>query len=336
MNAIKTISLTKRYSKTAGYRDLMPFRKKEYITAADNINLEIEEGEFFGLLGPNGAGKTTFVKMVCCLVLPDSGTAEVFGRDIRKEEFHVRKEIGLVTADERSFYWRLTGRENLMFQAALYHMDKQKAQERITELLDMLGLSDRADVRFQNYSTGMRQKLAIARGMLHDPRILFVDEPTRSLDPASAQTVRQFIKEKVSGRGRTVILATHNLIEAEQLCDRLAIIAHGHVRALGSAPELRHLFKTKEICRLKIGHYPKSVIPDVCGLEGVADCAPVGKSNGIMNLEFRMMDRNVTLPRVMEKLVSSGVEIYDCQVKDMSLDEIFINALHTTPMEKAL
>ena len=127
-------------------------------------------------------------------------------------------------AEERSFFWRLTGRENLRFYAALYHLPRRQAEERISELLEMVGLAEEGDIRFQNYSTGMRQKLAIARGLLSQPRVLFVDEPTRSLDPVSAEAVRQFLKEKVASEGKTVVLATHNLVEAEQLCNRLAIM----------------------------------------------------------------------------------------------------------------
>jgi ABC-2 type transport system ATP-binding protein len=330
MDAIKTINLTKKFSRTSGYRDLLPFQKKKWVVATDNISLNIKEGEFFGLLGPNGAGKTTLVKLLCCLVIPNSGTAQIFGHDILKEEAEVKKLVGLVTADERSFYWRLTGRENLQFHAALYKLKKNEAEKRINELLVMLEMTDKADVRFQNYSTGMRQKLAIARGLLSGPRILFVDEPTRSLDPVSARNVRQFFKEKVSGMGSTVVLATHNLNEAEQLCDRLAIIAHGQVKALGSVPELRSVFQTKESCELKVGHFTESLIPWFCGIEGVIDCHLKSRQNGFSNLELRITNRTAVLPRILEAMVNNGIEVFDCKVRDLPLDEIFINAVHST------
>jgi len=328
MDAIKTFNLTKKFSRTTGYKDLLPFQKKKWVVANNNINLSIKDGEFFGLLGPNGAGKTTLVKLLCCLVIPNSGTAQVFGHDILKEEAEVKKLVGLVTADERSFYWRLTGRENLQFHAALYHIKKDQAAKRINELLDMLDMSEKADIRFQNYSTGMRQKLAIARGLLSGPRILFVDEPTRSLDPVSARNVRQFFKERVSGMGSTVILATHNLNEAEQLCDRLAIIAHGQVKALGSVPEMRSIFQTKESCELKLGHFSENLLSLVQSIEGVIDCQLKGRQNGFSNLELRITDRTSVLPRVMETMVNNSVEVFDCKVRDLPLDEIFINAVH--------
>jgi len=188
--AISTINITKRFPRTTGYRDLLPFRERKWVTAVEDISLDIEEGELFGLLGPNGAGKTTLIKLLCCLVLPNSGTAKVFGYDILKDEQAVKNLVGLVSAEERSFFWRITARENLRFFASLYRLSGRQSKERINELLNLVGLADEADIRFQNYSTGMRQKLAIARGLLGRPRVLFVGEPTRSLDPVSAQAVR--------------------------------------------------------------------------------------------------------------------------------------------------
>ncbi|MBN2134868.1 MAG: ABC transporter ATP-binding protein, partial [Acidobacteria bacterium] len=186
--AITSRNLTKIFPSTSGYRDLLPFRKRRYTTAVQDVSLNIKEGEFFGLLGANGAGKTTLIKLLCSLVIPTSGSAGIFGHDILKEEQAVKKLVGLVSSEERSFYWRLTGRENLEFFAALYHLDISQAGRRIDELLRIVGLDKHADVRFQGYSTGMRQKLAIARGLLSEPKILFVDEPTRSLDPVSARS----------------------------------------------------------------------------------------------------------------------------------------------------
>jgi len=327
MNAISTFGLTKWFQRTSGYRDLLPFRERKKVTAAEEISLDIKEGEFFGLLGPNGAGKTTLVKMLCCLVLPSSGTAKIFGYDILKEESKVKKLVGLVSAEERSFYWRLTGRENLQFYAALYHLSGQQARKRIDELLDLVELTDKADIRFQNYSTGMRQKLAIARGLLSEPKILFVDEPTRSLDPVSAQVVRRFFKERVVGEGKTVILATHNLIEAEQLCSRLAIIDRGRVKALGSVKELRALFQKQEKCELQVKHFSEAVWPLLGSIEGVTDCRPVGRQNGVLNLEIKITDRVSVLPRLLEVMVNSDVEVCDCQLTDLPLEEIFIHTL---------
>ena len=329
MTAIKTTNLTKLFPRTSGYRDLLPFNKRQWTKAVKGVNLDIEEGEFFGLLGPNGAGKTTLIKMLCCLVLPNSGTAQVYGHDILKEEQTVKNLVGLVSAEERSFFWRITGRENLQFYASLYSIPHKQAKVRIDELLDLVGLSDEANVRFQNYSTGMKQKLAIARGLLSEPRVLFVDEPTRSLDPVSAQAVRSFLREKVADEGKTVVLATHNLGEAEQLCDRLAIMDHGHVVALGSVKELRSLFQQYEGCELQVKNLSETILSKLRLIEGVVDCNITDKSNGLTNLELRISNRSAVLPQVLAIMVNGGVDIHNCQLRELALDEIFTHALHT-------
>jgi ABC-2 type transport system ATP-binding protein len=329
MKAISTYNLTKQFPRTAGYRDLIPFRKKQWVMAAENISLEVNEGEFFGLLGPNGAGKTTLIKMLSCLVIPTSGTAQVFGFDTVKKESQVKKLIGLVSAEERSFYWRLTGRENLRFYAALYHIPGQQARKRIDDLLKLVELEDKADIRFQNYSTGMKQKLAIARGLLSEPRILFVDEPTRSLDPVSAQAVRRFFKERIAGEGKTVILATHNLDEAEQLCDRLAIIAQGRVKALGSVKQLRSVFQKQEKCELQVKNLSETVLLQLGNIDGVIDCRPATKTNGVQSIELRISDRAVVLPHLMNTMVKNSVEVCDCRLTELPLDEIFLYALRS-------
>jgi ABC-2 type transport system ATP-binding protein len=269
------------------------------------------------------------IKLLCCLVLPTSGAARVFGHDVVKEEPAVKNLVGLVSAEERSFYWRLTGRENLHFYASLYHLSRQQTPQRIDELLKMVGLDKEADMRFQNYSTGMRQKLAIARGLLSDPKVLFVDEPTRSLDPVSAQTVRAFLKEKVAGEKKTVVLATHNLGEAEQLCDRLAIMDHGRVIALGTVKELRSIFQTHEECRLEVRHFPESALNQLEHLDGVLSCRLTRNGNEDSVLEFKITKRAQVLPRLLQTIIGSGAEVSNCQLKEMPLEDIFTYALRS-------
>jgi ABC-2 type transport system ATP-binding protein len=325
--AISIVNLTKRFPRTSGYRDLLPFRQKQWVTAVDNVSLDINEGEFFGLLGPNGAGKTTLIKVLCSLVIPNSGTAQIFGHDILSEEQAVKKLVGLVSAEERSFFWRLTGRDNLQFYASLYNLTQQQAKKRIDELLNLVGLVDESDIRFQNYSTGMRQKLAIARGLLSYPRVLFVDEPTKSLDPVSAKAVRRFLKEKVAAEGKTVVLATHNLTEAEQLCDRLAIMDHGRVIALGSIQELRSLFKKHEGCELQVRHFSDTILPQLRLINGVLDCRLTSQHDGVSSLELRISDRWTVLPQILQIMVHSGAGVCDCQLRELPLEEIFVNIL---------
>lgn len=325
--AISVTNITKRFPRTSGYRDLLPFRHRQWTEAVKDVSLEIKEGEFFGMLGPNGAGKTTLIKMLCCLVLPNSGTARIFGHDIVRDAQAVKETVGLVSAEERSFFWRITGRENLQFYASLYHIPRRQARARINELLELVGLADDGDTRFQNYSTGMRQKLAIARGLLSEPRLLFVDEPTRSLDPVSAQAVRLFLRERIAGAGKTVILATHNLNEAEQLCDRLAIMNHGHLKALGSVGELRSIFQTQDSCSLQVRELSGDIVSQLKRIDGIIDINITEQTDGISGLKIMLSNRTAVLPGIMRVIVGGGAEILDCQVAALPLEEIFIHAL---------
>jgi ABC-2 type transport system ATP-binding protein len=240
VNAIETERLTKRFRQLRGYRDLAlyPLRRSTDV-AVEEVTLQIAQGELFGLLGENGAGKTTLIRMLSTTLLPTSGRAVVGGHDVVHEPHAVRNLIGLVSGDDRTFYWRLTGRQNLEFFAALYHVPRRIADRRIRELLETLDVGSFAVRRFNTYSTGIRQKFAIARGLLTEPRVLFLDEPTRALDPIAADEVRRYVADHIVGRmGYTVLLATHTLSEAQAICHRVAIIRHGKVVAAGSMDEL--------------------------------------------------------------------------------------------------
>lgn len=243
---IETDNLTKKYPVIKGYGGLLlhPFRKKE-IVAVNKVNIQIKKGELFGLLGSNGAGKTTLIKILCTLVLPTSGRAFVNGMKVTKDGKRIRKIIGYVVGDERSFYWRLTGRQNLKFFAKLNNIAHREAGLRIEKLLSDTELTRDADKMVKDYSTGMRKKLAIARGLLTNPEIIFMDEPTNGLDPISAQKVRRLIREKFVGEEKkTVVFATHNLHEAEELCDRIAIIHGGEEQISGTVEEIKRKFNS--------------------------------------------------------------------------------------------
>lgn len=330
--AIETHALTKRFRKLNTYRDLLlyPWRRAEHL-AVDGITLRIERGELFGILGQNGAGKTTLIKMLCTALRPTSGSATVAGHDIVRDARRVRALIGLVSGEERSFYWRLTGRQNLEFFAALYHVPRTLAGRRIDDLLRRVGLAEHADRPFQTYSTGMRQKLAIARGLLSEPQVLFMDEPTRSLDPISAQTVRRFVAEHIIGElGRTVILATHSMAEAEELCDRLALVRAGRVIAQGSIDQLRQALHYGARCELRVRHMPPELpdtlrrLPGVLGLE-------VARDNGLHRLELAMGGEGPVLAAVLRETVESGAEVYSCLTRQATLEEIYVHTLGETP-----
>jgi len=176
------------------------FAKKPVVKAVEGVTIDVQSGEIFAFLGPNGAGKTTLIKMLCTLIFPTRGEAIVDGHDITKDDEAVRRSIGLVTGEERSFYWRLTGKQNLKFFGALHGLKSDEIQRKIEALVDLLDMQEYVDTRFNEYSTGMKQHLAVARCLLSDAKILFMDEPTKSLDHSSAEKLRRFIKERHKGK----------------------------------------------------------------------------------------------------------------------------------------
>ena len=235
--AIETCSLTKYFPESQGWRSLWE-RQPGLIPAVQGVDLTIEEGELFGLLGPNGAGKTTLIKILSTLVTPTSGTAQVGGYGL-DEQADIKRLIGLVTSDERSFYWRLSGRQNLEFFASLHHIPAEEIPARVAGVLEQVGLQAASEKRFQTYSTGMRQRLSIARALLNRPRLLFLDEPTKGLDPTATQNLHTLVRSLSRQEGITILLTTHYLEEAEALCERIAIMNQGRIRACGSLAELR-------------------------------------------------------------------------------------------------
>src|SRR2546425_10658823 len=220
------------------------FRRKfkPPVEALRDVSFQIREGEIFGLIGPNGAGKTTLTKIIATLIQPTSGEVAVRGNDTVRDDAQVRHDIGLASAEERSFYWRLTAEQNLLFFARLYGMSKRAAKRRIADLFAQLELGDAARKRFGEISTGNKQRLAVARALLASPPVLLLDEPTRSLDPLAASRMREMIKSLAQQDPPVTILFTsHNLAEVETLCDRVTIISRGRVRATGTAKALRSM-----------------------------------------------------------------------------------------------
>src|SRR5436190_10793455 len=222
MAAIEAANLRRTYQTTTGF----PRRRSVEIEAVRGISFEVAEGELFGLLGPNGAGKTTTIKMLITLLLPTAGEARVLGHDVVREAREVRKRIGYVFGGDRGLYERLSGLDNLRYFAELYGVTGKAQRLRIREVLELVGLEGRESERVEGYSRGMRQRLHIARGILHDPEVVFLDEPTIGVDPVGARELRATISELVSA-GKTVLLTTHYMFEADTLCDRIAVIARG-------------------------------------------------------------------------------------------------------------
>ena len=242
--AVSVRSLTRVFEPKVrrGLRGLLPrFRAEpaepKRIVAVNDLNLDIAPGHCFGLLGPNGAGKTTTVKMLATLLEPTAGSASVAGFDVVRSARRVRRNIGVLFAGERGMYWRLSGRENLELFGTLAFMPRQLIHERIEAAAQRFGLQDRMDDLVETYSTGMKQRLNLARATLHEPPVLLLDEPTAALDPVAAREARHLIRQ-IAESGTAILLTTHNLYEAEQICDRVGIIQSGSLVAEGRPADL--------------------------------------------------------------------------------------------------
>src|SRR5438552_4308596 len=234
MAVIEAVDLRRTYQTTTGF-----FRRKAVeIEAVRGISFEVGEGELFGLLGPNGAGKTTTLKMLITLLLPTAGEARVLGHDVVREAREVRRRIGYVFGGDRGLYERLSALDNLRYFCELYGVSGKAQRRRIQEVIELVGLRGRERERVEGYSRGMRQRLHIARGMLHDPEVVFLDEPTIGVDPVGARDLRQTISDLVAA-GKTVLLTTHYMFEADALCDRIAVIAKGSIVGEGTPTQLK-------------------------------------------------------------------------------------------------
>ena len=322
--SIELINLTKNYPKIKGYKDIVlhPF-KKQYLPALHNISLTVEEGSFYGLLGPNGAGKTTLIKILSTLVLPTSGRALVNGFDVIEQQKEVRKSIGLVVNDERSFYWRLTGRQNLSFFAHLNNLSGAEKEQRIQEVLHITEMDRDADRMFSDYSTGMKQRIAIARGLLCNPSIIFLDEPTRSLDPLSAKHLRKFIRDEIIYRhNRTAFVATNNLHEAEDLCTHIAIIQHGTIKSYGTLDKIKQQINTAKVYCIKLARHSK--FTDLASLQSVSNLHRAPDDPNTFYVESSNSSRLIT------EIVQHEGSVEECYVKSISLDDVFAKVVEET------
>lgn len=238
--SVRVSALSKRFPVRRGWGESLrhPFSTR-WVTSVDGISFDVRRGEFFGLLGPNGAGKTTLLKMLATFITPDSGSAEIEGVDITNASAEARRLVVPVIASERSLYWRLTARENLVLFAHLWSVSPVELEARVDEVLGVVDLRDTAAKLVGQFSSGMMQRLLIARALLADPRVLLLDEPTRSLDPVSARAFRRFLREELAERRQcAVVIATHSAEEAFDLCDRVAVLDRGKLLAVGVASEL--------------------------------------------------------------------------------------------------
>jgi len=243
-------------------------RRTKEIEAVRGVSFAVDRGELFGLLGPNGAGKTTTIKMLITLLIPTAGSARVLGLDVVKDPREVRKRIGYVFGGERGVYERLSGYDNLRYFAELYGVPPRRQKERIEELLELVGLKGREHERAEGYSRGMKQRLHVARGLLHDPEVLFLDEPTIGLDPVGARELRSTIAA-LTAAGKTILLTTHYMFEADALCDRIAVISKGNIVAEGTPDDLKRGVEQSSVVEVEVYGVGETTIERVRGLEGV-------------------------------------------------------------------
>jgi ABC-2 type transport system ATP-binding protein len=336
--SIQTTNLTKKFTKKRHMGIFSFLRKKQsenklkeknnVTVALNKVNINIHPGELFGLLGPNGSGKTTMIKCLSTILIPDQGTATVNGFDVNKETSMVRASLGMVVGGERTLYWKLTARDNLMYFSSLYKMKKQHATKRVQELLETFNLSDRADERLEDYSTGMRQKVAIARALLHDPPILLLDEPTLGLDPNFSRQIRKQIRDLSQKQGKTVLLTTHYMDEADQLCDRVAFINNGNIVATDTPNRLKTMVKDKELVEIAVYRPPediekqiRSIIPEL----EIIKLMPSNESEGTHS-RIKIIGKNAeeNIGTIIDLLRKKKIRISGLNVGVPTLEDVFI------------
>jgi ABC-2 type transport system ATP-binding protein len=304
------------------------FGKKEpkaMFTAVDGVDIQIQHGEIFGLLGPNGAGKSTTIRMLCTLLEPTSGTAYVNGYDIIRQANDVRRSLGTVLAGERSIYWKLTGRENLEYFAALYHIPPAVAKRRIDELIERMELKDRANELVEKYSTGMRQRVAIAKALLARPPILLLDEPTLGLDPQAARNLRELIAT-LKQEGHTILLTTHYMEEADQLSDRIGIIDNGKIIALDTPEGLKQRVNQKEIIRLEVSGWQAYIGEKLLALQEVENLVAYRQAEAdLWEVSIQAVNSRTVLPKVIENISQNGTQLVNMNIVKPSLEDVFIH-----------
>jgi ABC-2 type transport system ATP-binding protein len=297
--------------------------RRERFRAVDGIDLHVDRGEIFGVLGPNGAGKTTTMKMLATLLEPTAGTARILGLDVVRQARDVRRRMGAVLSDGRSLYWKLTARENLEYFAALYHVPHAEARGRIAAALDAVKLDDRSDDYVERFSTGMRQRLVLARALLPDPELLLLDEPTVGLDPQSARDLRDRVRD-LQAQGRTVLLTTHYMEEADQLCDRIAIVDHGRIVALDTPAGLKRTIAATEVVRLEIasGNGEAALLSR---LERAGSVAHHQRDDGVLSVTVHCRSARDFVPAAFDAAHAEGATISHVEVVPVTLEDVFLS-----------
>lgn len=316
MPVIEVENLRRVYRATTG----TVRRKTREIVAVDGISFDVRHGELFGLLGPNGAGKTTTVKILTTLLIPTAGTARVLGQDVVQASDAIRARIGFIFGGERGLYWRLSGIDNLRYFASLYHMDPDVTKKRIPGLLEQVGLQDRGQERVEGYSRGMKQRLHIARALLHDPDVLFLDEPTLGLDPVGARDLRQMIG-RLQAAGKTILLTTHYMFEADLLCERIAVINKGRIIAQGSPQKLKELVQDLSVIELEVFGVSQELLAQIRA-QPYVDTVSTEEREQRQALLIQSPQGSEVVSDILGLL--SGVEVNKVTVREPTLEDAYV------------
>ncbi|MCO6449961.1 MAG: ABC transporter ATP-binding protein [Caldilineales bacterium] len=319
MNAITVDNLRRVYlAKTGVIR-----RQTKEVTAVEGISFEVGQGELFGLLGPNGAGKTTTVKMLTTLLIPNSGSAGILGFDLVRQAADIRPRIGFIFGGERGLYWRLNAFDNLRYFANLYHMPPDTANKRIPELLELVGLDGRGDEKIEGFSKGMKQRLHVARALLHDPDILFLDEPTLGLDPVGARELRHTVLD-LQSQGKTILLTTHYMFEADALCDRIAIINHGQIVALDTPKGLKKTHVGDlSVVDVEVFGIPAEVVERIRALDGI-ETASVEDFDQRQILHVQTPLGQQAVAPVLRLLETEGLRVGSVAPREPTLEDAYV------------
>lgn len=319
MNAIQVDNLRRVYNANVGTIR----RSHKEIVAVDDISFHIEQGELFGLLGPNGAGKTTTVKMLTTMLIPTAGHISILGLDVVRDARKLRRRIGFIYGGERGLYWRLSGIDNLRYFGSLYHLDPHVSRKRIPELMEMVGLSERGEEKVEGYSRGMKQRLHVARALLHDPEVLFLDEPTLGLDPVGARDLRTIIRN-LQDENKTILLTTHYMFEADALCQRIAVINKGKIIAEGSPAQLKSVVHDLSVIEVEIFGSVDDRLPTLRGLPMV-DALSIENREQKQVLLVQSPAGADSVSAILKSL--DGVRVGKVAVREPTLEDAYIRLI---------
>lgn len=324
LDAINVTNLTKTFL-SKRRRGRLPFTGERIgIKALDELSLRVKDGDMVGLLGPNGAGKTTLIKILSTLIIPDSGTVKVNGYDILKDSLKVRESLGVMLTGERTLYWKLTGRENLLYFSRLYHVPKDLARRRIDELLALVGLKEKSDELVENYSTGQRVRLGFSKALINDAPIMLFDEPTMSLDPQFSRHIRNTIRWLNEEKGKTILLATQNMLEADELCHDISIIDQGKIIVSGSPSELKAKLLEKRSIKVIVRNLPIKEIYTENLLNDVKWTIKESDDGQSIMLQGMVEDEENALSVLLEMIAKKSGKVVNVTVNEPSLEDVFL------------